>query len=282
MTNRNSPALGFQITLLIFAVVFLNAPLEKYVYSQWQWAHDLDLSFGRALIIISGGVLLAAIPGLRRQCAEMLAPRIPGGRVREVALALGVDLIAGLGAFGGFALWHYCAGGEPALARAMGEHSSHAVQMHEALKPSNVIMFVFIAGLVGPIVEELAFRGFLYRAWVPAWGWAWATLASALVFGLFHGAVWPQFVSGIVYVVAMRRGRTIRTNIYAHALHNLVLWYPLLGQFLLPSGRSTGELHLWTPHLICLAVTVVLVPWYVWSARDSRIARVSSTKPGMA
>ena len=276
MSERKAAAIrGFQIAFLIFAVVFLNAPLDKYVYAQWQWARDLDLSLGRALMIVSGGVILAFVPALRRQCAELLAPRIPRGRLHEVPLALGIGVIAGMGAFGGFALWHYSIGGEPALARAMGSHASHATQMREALTASNLVMFLFVAGLIGPIVEELAFRGLLYRAWTQAWGWAWAALASALVFGLFHGTVWPQFVGGIIYVVALRRGATLRTSIYAHALHNLVLWYPLLGQFMLPSGRSTGELHLWTPHLICLAATAVILPWYMWSARDSRVPRES-------
>jgi membrane protease YdiL (CAAX protease family) len=136
-------------------------------------------------------------------------------------------------------------------------------------------MFVFIAGMVAPIVEELAFRGLLYRAWFPAWGWIGAALASSLVFGLFHGTVWPQFVAGIVYVIAMRRSGSLRTSIYAHALHNLVLWYPLLGQLLLPAGRSTGELHVWTAHLVCLVATAVILPWYMWTARDARLPRQS-------
>jgi membrane protease YdiL (CAAX protease family) len=275
MKHRSSSAVGFQIAFLIFAVVFLNAPLDKYVYAEWQWAKDLGLSLGRALMVLSGGVVLVAIPWVRRQCAEILAPRIPPGRRHEVALALGIAMVASLGAMGGFALSHYLIGGEPALARAMGEQTNHATRMAEALSPSHLIMFVFIAGMVGPIVEELAFRGLLYRAWLPAWGWTWAALASALVFGLFHGTVWPQFVAGIVYVVAMRRSGSIRTSIYAHALHNFLLWYPLLGQWLLPAGRSTGELHLWTPHLVCLGATAVILPWYMWSARDARLPRQS-------
>src|SRR5207237_10889346 len=123
----------------------------------------------------------------------------------EVLQALLIDMIASLGAMGGFALWWYASGGEPALARAMGETSSDSVQMDQALHSSNIVMFVFIAGTIGPIVEELAFRGLLYPAWRNAWGWIAATVASALVFGLFHGAVWRQFIAGIVYVVAMRR-----------------------------------------------------------------------------
>jgi membrane protease YdiL (CAAX protease family) len=283
MNARKEAAIqGFQIAILIFAVVFLNAPLDKYVYQQWEWAKDLDLSLGRALMIVSGGVLLAAIPSVRRRCADLLAPRIPRGRRREVALALAIDLVAGMGAMGGFALWNYSFGGEPGLARAMGSQPSDAVQMRDALSASNVIMFVFIAGLVGPIVEELAFRGLLYRAWLNAWGWIWAAFASALVFGLFHGTIWPQFLSGIILVVAMRRGGAIRTSIYAHALHNLLLWFPLLGQFFMPAGRSTGELHVWTPHLVCLAATAIILPWYMWSARDSRVTRNPVAEPSIA
>lgn len=269
--QRTSSALGFQIAFLIFAVVFLNAPLEKYIYNQWIWARDANLELGRAFMIISGGILLATVPGLRRRCADLLAPHIPRGRRREVVVAVAMDMLCALGAMGAFALWTYQAGGEPALARAMGSHTPDHIQMERAFSPQSLLMFVFVAGLVAPIVEELAFRGFLYQAWKAAWGWLWAALASAFVFGLFHGTIVPQFLAGIVYVVAMRRSGSLRGAIYAHALFNLLAWFPLLGQFMLPAGRSTGELHLWTPHLVCLALATVLLPVYVWSARDARL-----------
>jgi membrane protease YdiL (CAAX protease family) len=276
MSERKDAAVrGFQIAFLIFAVVFLNAPLDKYVYERWQWARDLDLALGRALMLVSGAVILASIPPLRRECSRLLAPRIPQGRRREVAVALAIDLVAGFAVFGAIALWHYLRGGEPALARAMGEHASDAVQMREALSMGHLIMFVFVAGLIGPIAEELAFRGLLYHAWREAWGWLAAALASSLVFALFHSLAWPQFVSGLVLVAAYRRSGSLRTSIYAHSLHNLLFWYPLLGQLLLPSGRYTGELHVWTFHLVCLAATVIAVPAYLWSAREARIPKSS-------
>jgi len=282
MKNRASAVPGFQVAFLIFAVVFLNAPLDRFIYQNWQWARDLDLSLGRPLMVISGALVLAAVPSLRRACAMLLAPRIPAGKKREVVFCLALDMVTSIGAFGGFALWHYASGGEPALARAMGEQSSHAVQMEQAFFASHIVMFVFIAGMIGPIVEELAFRGFLYRAWIAAWGWVWAGIASAFVFGLFHGPVWPQFFAGIIFVVAWRRSGSLRTPIYAHSLFNLLCWYPLLGQFMLPAGRSTGELHVWAPHLFCLAASAILIPWYVWSARDSRIQRAGAPEPSIA
>jgi membrane protease YdiL (CAAX protease family) len=284
MSERKAAAVrGLQIAFLIFAVVFLNAPLDKYVYAQWQWARDLDLSLGRALMIVSGAVVLAAIAPVRRECSRLLEPRIPRRRRGEVALAVSIGLLAGFATFGAIALWHYLRGGEPALARAMGEYPSHAEQLQRALSTGHLVMFIFVAGLIGPIAEELAFRGLLYNAWRRAFGWLGAAVASSLAFGLFHGLVWPQFIAGLIYVAAYRRSGSLRTSIYSHSLHNLLLWYPLVGQFLLPAGRSTGELHLWTFHLACLAGAVIAIPWYLWSARESRIARPSEfAEPGIA
>ena len=267
--------LGFQIALLAFAVAILNAAFEKYVNSQWPWARDFDLQLGRALAIISGGLLLIAIGPLRRLCAEMLAPRIPKGKTGEVALAVAMNWLVELGAVGAVVLTIYCVGGEARLARFIDEHTPHYANIDKALSPSHLVMFVFVAGLVAPIVEELVFRGFIYGTWRQAWGWVWAAIGSATVFGLFHGLVVPQFLSGMVMVVAMRRSGSMRTNIYAHALFNLLAWYPLLGQFVLPSNRSTGEIEVWWFHLVCLAVTIVVLPLYMWSARDAKLARRS-------
>jgi uncharacterized protein len=271
--DKRAAILGFQIAFLTFAVLLLNAPLEKYVYSRWQWARDLELDLGRAMMVLSGGMLLVAVAPLRRACSEMLAPRIPKGKIREVALALAMMWLVSLAASALFALTFYLVGGEPRLARAMGDFMSHPSRIEEALQPSHLVMFVFVAGLIGPIVEELVFRGFLYRAWRDAWGWVWAAIASATVFGLFHGIVVPQLLSGIVLVVAMRRTGSMRTNIYAHALFNLLAWYPLLGQFVMPAGRSTGEIGVWWFQIACLALSVVAVPLYMASARDASLPR---------
>jgi membrane protease YdiL (CAAX protease family) len=267
-----SPAAGFQIAFLVLAAVFLNAPLEKYVVGQWQWARDLELDLGRTIIIASGGLILCAVAPLRRACAAFLSTPVPRGSRWEIPLAVFVNYIAALGALGAIALWVWLVGAEPALARRMGSEPTAAAQWSDALSATGIVTFVFTAGLLAPIVEELVFRGFLYRAWIPPWGWVGAALASSLVFGLFHGLVVPQFLVGLVFVTVMRRTVSIRASVYAHALFNLSAWYPLLGQFMTPTGHSTGELHLWTFHIVCLAAALILVPLYMWSARDARVA----------
>ena len=266
----------------MFAVVLLNAPLDKFVLSEWQWVRDLGVEISRTFIMLTGGILLAAIPPVRRACALLLRPRIPRPRLFEIAKGLLLHHVSALGWFGGYALWTWWLGGEPALARRMGEELTPAAQMEQAFTLPSIVFFILTAGLLAPIVEELVFRGLLYQAWKSAWGWLGAAVGSAVVFGFFHGAFLPQLVGGLIFVAVMRRASSLRASIYTHALFNLSLWYPLLGQFVLPSGRSTGELHVWTFHLACLAVTLVAVPWYLWSARDSRLPRADGAEPGVA
>ena len=269
--RRASAVHGFQIAFLAFAVVFLAAPLDKHVASTWQWARDLELPMGRPLIFLFAGLVLCIVTPLRARCEILLAPRIPPGRRVEVIAGLALLVVASFGVFGARALVHWFAGGEPALARAMGEEPTHASQMHAALSTSGIVIFVFFAGIVGPIVEEIVFRGLLYPAWKDAWGWIASSLATAVVFALFHGAFWPQLLGSLVFVCVLRRTGALRAAIYTHALFNLLLWYPLLGQLMLPPGRSTGELHAWWFHLACLAVTLVALPGYMWMSRDAKV-----------
>lgn len=270
--RRASAIHGFQIAFLAFAAVFLAAPLDKYVASTWQWARDLELPLGRPLIFVIAGIILVSVAPLRRRCAALLQPAIAPGRRGDVIAGLALVVLSSLGVLGAIALWNWCAGGEPALARAMGQEPTRASQMEAALSTSGLVIFVFFAGFIGPIVEEIFFRGMLYPAWKHAWGWVGSSLATAAVFGLFHGAFWPQLLGSLVFVCVFRRTGALRGAIYTHAAFNLLLWYPLLGQLMLPSGRSTGELHVWWFHLACLAFIAIALPGYMWMSRDAKAA----------
>ena len=216
---------------------------------------------------------LVAINPLRRRCASLLAAPVAAGRHREIAIGIALMLLADFGCAGGFALWHWLVGGEAALVRSIGRESTHAAQMDASLSTHGIVFFLFLAATIGPVIEELVFRGMLYPAWKDAWGWVAGAFATSIVFGLFHGIFWPQFLGSLVLVCVLRRTGSLRGAIYVHAAHNFLLWYPALGQFLLPAERSTGELHLWAFHLVCLALILVLLPAYMWSARDARLAQ---------
>jgi exosortase E/protease (VPEID-CTERM system) len=95
-----------------------------------------------------------------------------------------------------------------------------------------------IAVLVVPVVEELAFRGYLMRRLkaadftsVPFPGVGlFALLLSSILFGLSHGGFWlPGILAGLAFgAVAMRTGR-IGDAVAAHAIANGLLCVLVLG-----------------------------------------------------
>ena len=112
------------------------------------------------------------------------------------------------------------------------------------------------AGLLAPVIEELVFRGMLFRAWERDWGWLRAAIASSFVFAFMHPAVYiSQFVAGLIFVCLYRRTGSLRAAIVMHAIYNVSLWYPLAGRFVLPAGRESGRLDVWMPNLVCLGLT---------------------------
>jgi exosortase E/protease (VPEID-CTERM system) len=86
--------------------------------------------------------------------------------------------------------------------------------------------------IVTPVVEELAFRGYLMRRLVardfqavPVGRFTWVSfLGSSVLFGLLHGEWVAGTLAGMAYaLVAVRTGR-VRDAVIAHALTNALLW----------------------------------------------------------
>ena len=101
------------------------------------------------------------------------------------------------------------------------------------------------AAVIVPIVEELAYRGYLMRRLmnsdfesVPyrSVGWL-ALIATSIAFGLAHGALWlPGIASGLAFgLLLIRRGR-MGEAVAAHATANLLISGVVLG---------SGQWQLW-------------------------------------
>lgn len=92
--------------------------------------------------------------------------------------------------------------------------------------------------LVVPIIEEVAYRGYLLRRLVAAdfeavpWtspGWA-ALALSAVLFGAAHGILWwPAVGAGMVYGLLLTRTGRIGEAVAAHAVTNALLALAVLG-----------------------------------------------------
>jgi len=263
-------ASGIQIAFLVFAVLILHAASDKYVFDRWQWARDSGFPIGRTMIFVFGGAILLAFPALRDLCRRLLAVEVPAAKRNEVIAVTALHLLTAFGALGALTLWWWAAGGEPAIARHMGQAKHASDEWQQALSLNGMVTTLILAGILAPIVEELVFRGMLYRAWATRWGWLPSAVATSVVFAVFHSGKVSQFFGSLLFVCLLRRTGSLRACIYSHSAFNVLLWYPLMGQFILPAGRSTGETSYWIPHLVCLPIALIAVPAYMWMSRDTR------------
>jgi hypothetical protein len=86
-------------------------------------------------------------------------------------------------------------------------------------------MFIVVAVVLAPLFEEIVFRGFLFRGFANSWGWVWAALASAAIFGAAHlqlDVFLPLAALGFVLAYAYHRTGSLWTCITMHALFNLI------------------------------------------------------------
>ena len=262
---------GFQIAFLVFAIIFLAYPMQKYLgpLIGIEGPHKF---VSRIYIFVPLILLLALVPVFRRFSIEELGTPIPAGRrVETAAVTLLKAVLLPLAAGGAIALWYWGLRGEMGLARRVGQQEDINVSIANVLAPEG-LLFLGIAVIVAPVVEELLFRGLLYRAWEARWGWFWSMLATSALFAAYHPVPFAAFASAIVYVAIYRRTGSIWAPILAHSAGNLLTSSVLMGRFYFPTkGKETGEIGLWAFHLGALALLVVLIALYVWMARDSKL-----------
>ena len=94
-------------------------------------------------------------------------------------------------------------------------------------KLSQILVFLLVGGIFGPIAEELFFRGMLY-GFLRRWGVLVAIVVSTGAFVVAHpisqGFPVPQAVGGIVFALAYEIEGSLMTPIVIHVLGNLALY----------------------------------------------------------
>ena len=89
----------------------------------------------------------------------------------------------------------------------------------------SIIVTIVLVGILGPIAEEIFFRGYVLPGLVKKFGVGWSLLISSLVFGLFHidpGAIVPTFALGLALGWVYLKTGSIWPAMFAHGLHNTV------------------------------------------------------------
>jgi membrane protease YdiL (CAAX protease family) len=125
------------------------------------------------------------------------------------------------------------------LAGSLLPHPHVRTPMEELLKGrSAVILMGFFAVTLGPLFEELSFRGFLQPLLVRTFGTVGGVLLQAVPFALMHGAeyawTWQQLIlmlfAGSAFGWMRQRTGSTAASTYMHAAFNFVAFVGLLAQ----------------------------------------------------
>src|SRR5207237_96161 len=89
-----------------------------------------------------------------------------------------------------------------------------------------VLPLTLFVTVLGPVIEEIFFRGFTYRAFRRRWG-AWVSCAAtAGIFAAFHMNVmvfFPIFLLGLFLAFLYEKTGSLVPSIAAHVTHNLIM-----------------------------------------------------------
>ena len=97
-------------------------------------------------------------------------------------------------------------------------------------RPSDAYLTAVFAVTLGPLWEELLFRGFLYPVVARRLGVAWGIILTAVPFGLMHylqyrswGAVLIIFLVGVILTTVRAITKSVASSFLAHAGYNATL-----------------------------------------------------------
>lgn len=102
---------------------------------------------------------------------------------------------------------------------------------------ADLLIFFIVGGLIGPIAEEVLFRGVLY-GFFRRWGVIAAVTLSTLLFVLAHptgfSVPWLQIAGGVLFAAAYEMTGSLVTPMTIHVLGNLAIFsLPLLSPWVL-------------------------------------------------
>lgn len=118
---------------------------------------------------------------------------------------------------------------------------------------------VLAIAIVGPVLEELLFRGAITKALLQQYNPTKAILFSAFLFGVFHinpAQILPAFLIGILLAWTYYKTESLIPCIFMHILNNSLAVY-LSIQY--PETENMDDLISGTPYLIVLSGAILLL-----------------------
>jgi membrane protease YdiL (CAAX protease family) len=273
-------ASGLQIAFLVLAFEFFSMLASKSLAPVLGWPADRFELLGQLVTFSVAALMLAGIPALRRYClAELRVPVPPGSSVQLIAACV-TNVAIPFAVVGAVVIQAFATGNVEQLSARIPSMDP-ATAWDITLSPLGLLRLLLLSWIVGPVIEELVFRGLLYRAFERQWGWLASTAVTSLLFGLVHPThIVATALGSVVLVCVLRRTGSLRACILVHMGFNVLVSWPLLGQLLLtaPAG-SPASLATWTLPLACLTFAAVALPAQVWMSRTNAACADSAPVP---
>jgi len=275
---RIGQATGLQIAFFAFAVMLLAAPLSSAAVRVLALEGTLLTLVQKGAHFYLACMLIVAIPPMRRAVGEMLRAPIPRSMRIEVVAAWLLKLAAAFGGIAALAVWFLALDGPAWVERMIRDVDRQVANAYTG--PG--LVFLLLSSTIGPLIEEIVFRGFIYRAFERQWGWVASLVATSALFGIYHPHFWSAFTGSVILICLLRRTGSLRALVLVHMSFNLLLWPPLLGQHLFPRAFALTDPSSWILHGTCLALAVIAVPTYVYMSRDRNVAPTVFLEPNGA
>jgi membrane protease YdiL (CAAX protease family) len=180
--------------------------------------------FTAALRSLQAGLAVAYLLLRRRRWRSLGLSSAGAGRAACLGLAIAAIGAAGIGAW---ALARVAFPDLPAGSEILGGAFPRAPGL-----PTAAAAFLAVA-VVGPLAEEIAFRGILFRALRKPAGFLPTLLASSLLFAAAHAggpAPWPWYLAGgLIFGMLLEKTGSLWGPIAAHAAGNAVLLGAAMG-----------------------------------------------------
>ncbi len=204
----------------------------KLVYSSGGSSSGVDIQIiGLVSVLIGGSLVLLLFWMDMRRTGGALYPQI-GLRPSKIKLPNAVFLIFSVVAATHFLAWIYRSVILPQVGQGdiIGGGSQMFAYISETGSIPGMVAFLVLGLVVGPVMEEVVFRGYLQSSLsrrMPVWG---AVIVTSLVFMAGHSPIvlWPMYFGfsmawGWIYV----RTKSLKMAILIHVLSNL--FYAVVG-----------------------------------------------------
>ncbi len=264
----SKPVTGLQAAILVFAVSFGVAAFVVPIARAIGWPLEYRAQLGQVLDFSVAAIILFTIPLLRRFCLAQLGVPLPRPQIVEIVAVAVSELALPLAISGALFLWATFVDPHFDYYRQLFlQESSSQLRSNRSL--GMVLLACFLSWVAAPLIEELVFRGLLYRAWERQWGWIRAMLLTSAAFAVCHPThMISTFIGSIICVCVLRRTQSLWGPIIAHSLFNILVSIPQYGELVFVKPKAEAAvLANWTLEFACLAFVLIALPTYIWAAR---------------